>query len=69
MFQAKTRDRLQKGRFFYREEDQRQNIEFEPRIGFDPFVSYLGYIRDISLKSYEVVEHKILELKVWLFAI
>ena len=32
--------------------------------GFDPFVTYLGYIRDTSAKAWEAVEKKILELKV-----
>lgn len=43
--------------------DERPVGVFEPPAGQDPFVSYLGFINDSSMKSYLVIEKKNLTIK------
>ncbi len=45
--------------------DERPVGVFEPPNGQDPFVAYLGFINDSSLKSYLVIEKKNLTIKKW----
>ena len=58
VFQKTLREKLQKDRVWFASPDERQKSNFEAKNDMDPFVSYLGYLRDTSLKAFEVVEKK-----------
>lgn len=58
VFKKKVMDDLQSNRVWTIASDERAKSEFKKKTDIDPFVSYLGYIKDSALTSYLSIEQK-----------
>ena len=61
VFKKKIMDKLQANRKWVVSEDERSKGDFRKRTDSDPFVTYLGYIRDSMLSSFKAQEEKLLK--------
>ena len=60
VFKKKVMENLQKNRRWTISQDERAKGDFRKRTDSDPFVTYLGYIRDSSMSSIKAQEQKLL---------
>lgn len=58
LLKKKTMDKLQKNRVWHIASDERSKGDFKKSVENDPFVKYLGYIKDSVYNSYQSYEHK-----------
>ena len=60
VFKKKVMENLQKNRRWTISQDERAKGDFKKKSDADPFVTYLGYIRDSSMSSIKAQEQKLL---------